>query len=323
MTRKIFILLSKVVCVLGVFIGLQHLIERKTHGFYLQRILCDDLFIQPHWDTAPLSCDEEGEVKELLDQPFTFLGSGSECLAFISQDKKTVIKFFKLDHFRPIYFLRGLFSEDHSENASTVSSIYTRLSPVPCGLDPLVKRVVGMREFRIGRTFNSLKLSYDHLKEETGLIYLHLNPTCIFHKKLTLYDPNGIAQQIDIDSTRFYIQKCATPLEKHLLSLKKNQKQKRAEQCIASLCDLIVKRCRKGFADRDPYNKNFGFIEDRAIEIDTGSFIPYSRMQEPRFYKQELLFILLGIKHWAKTHYPELLAYIDSLLEEEVGREAL
>ena len=320
MVKKNFIFLCKAVCVLAIFIGVQHLIERKTHGFYLQRILSEDLFIQPDWDIAALNQEEERVIKELLDQPFTFLGSGSECFAFLSQDEKTVIKFFKLDYFRPIYFLRGLFSENHRENAGTLSSIYTQLSPFCFGMDSLVKRVVGMREFRIGRTFKSLKLSYDHLKEETGLIYLHLNPTSLFHKKLTLYDPNGIAQEIDLDSTRFYIQKRATPLEKHLLALKENHEQKRAEQCLASLCNLIVQRCRKGFADRDPYNKNFGFIEDRAIEIDTGSFIPYLRMQEPRFYKQELLFIALGIKQWAKSHYPELLSPIDSLLAEEIGQ---
>jgi hypothetical protein len=301
------------------FIGLQQIVELKTHGFYLEKIISDDLITRPDWDIPALSCDEEKAILELLDQPFTFLGSGSECFAFLSQDKKTVIKFFKLDYLRPVYFFRGLFAEDHSKSAGTLSSIYPWLS-LPSPFDSLAKRVLGMREYRIARTFNSVKLSYDNLKEETGLIYLHLNPTSSFHKKLILYDPNGIAQEVDLDTARFYIQNCATPLEKHLLALKENQEQKRAEQCIASLCDLILKRCCKGFADRDPYNKNFGFIADRAIEIDTGSFIPNLHMKEPRFYKQELLFIGLGLKKWAKDHYPELLAHIDSLLIEEIER---
>jgi hypothetical protein len=319
MIKKTLIFLCKALCAVLLFIGLQQIIELKTRGFYLQKILSDDLALHPTWDIPALSCSEEKAVVELLDQPFTFLGSGSECFAFLSQDKKSVIKFFKLDYLRPIYFFRGLFTEDHSKNAGTLSSVYARLS-LPSSLDRLAKRILGMREYRIARTFNSVKLSYDNLKEETGLIYLHLNPTSSFHKKLILHDPNGIAQEVDLDTSRFYIQTYATPLEKHLLALKENQQQQRAEQCITSLCDLILKRCRKGFADRDPYNKNFGFIADRAIEIDTGSFIPHLQMKEARFYKQELLFIGLGLKKWAQDHYPALLAHIDSLLLEEIER---
>ncbi len=230
-----------------------------------------------------------------------------------------MIKFFKLDIFRPIYFFRGLFTEDHSEDAGKISSLCSHLSLENY---PIAKRVLGMREYRISRTFNSIKLSYDNLKEETGLIYLHLNPTHCFHKTITLYDPNGIAHQIDLDSTRFYLQKRAVPLEKHFLALKENQEHERAQKSIASLCNLIIDRCRKGFADRDPYNKNFGFIDDRAIEIDTGSFIPNPCMKEPRFYKQELFFITLELKKWAERNYPQLLPHIASEIALEMGRDA-
>lgn len=316
MAKRILIFFIKACCALALFLGLQALIELKTRGFGLQRILSSDLISKRDWEPPALSQEEQDAVACALDQPFTFLGAGSECFAFLSQDQTIVIKFFKLDRFRPIYFIRGLFSEDHRECFGTVSTNDLKL---PFGLNGALQRVLGMREYRIARTFNSLKLSYDHFKEETGMLYLHLNPTDSLQKTLLLYDPNGIAHQIDLDHVRFYLQKRAVPLEKHLLRLKETEQLDRAEQSIASLCDLILDRCRKGFADRDPYNKNFGFIGDRAIEIDTGSFIPNPQMQEPRFYKQELLFATLDLRKWAERQFPELLPLIDSSLEKAIA----
>lgn len=287
--------------ILSAFIGLQQLIELSTRGFYLQKILASDLITDSAWDSGR---QEESHILEICDQPFTFLGAGSECFAFLSQDQTTVIKFFKFDLFRPVYLFRGLFFENYSSYAGTISHLNY----------PLIQRVLGMREYRIGRTWNSLKLSYDHLKEETGLLYLHLNPSEHLHKKITLYDPNHIAHTIDLDTTRFYMQKRATPLAKHLLQLKEEKEHIRARACIASFCKLTLDRCQKGFADRDPYMKNFGFIGDRAVELDAGSFIPDERMKEARFYKQELLFTTLELKTWAAKHYPQLSSFIEQEL---------
>ena len=277
------------------FVGLQQLIELKTHGFSLERIYDKDLGFHPEWETTPP--DNEEEIAQRLAQPYTFLGAGSECFVFLSQDGKSVIKFFKLDTLRPVYLFRGLIAEDYSAYA-------------PESASSLRKRVAGMRAFRIQRTLNSCKCAYDHLKEETGLIYMHLNPTPIVQKTLTLYDACGIAHSVDLQAARFYLQERATVWEKHLLTLKKNKEEERAKKCVDSLCDLIYRRCQKGFADRDPLCKNFGFIGDRAVEIDIGSFTVCSAMKERRLYQRDLFFITLLFKQWAKEHYPELVPHI-------------
>jgi len=281
---------------IALFLGLQQLIEKKTHGFYLQKIFATD--IPSSWQTLPPDAD----VLKRLDQPYYFLGAGSECFAFFSADGKSVIKFFKLDKLRPVYLLRGLFIEDHSDWAEESSFSF-------------VKRVLGMRAFRIQRTFNSLKLSHDYLKEETGILYLHLNLQNIVDKKFTLYDPCGIAHTIDLNQTHFYIQESATSLTEHLLSLKEKGEWEEACRSIDSLCALIVQRAKKGFADRDPRIKNFGFIGQRALEIDTGSFIPAMQMKEPQSCRQELFYATRELDEWAQKNYPDLAIYLSLHLE--------
>jgi hypothetical protein len=182
----------------------------------------------------------------------------------------------------------------------------------------MVQRLLGIREFRIQRTFNSVKLAYDALKEETGLLYLHLNPTQDLHRKLVLCDGNGIRHEIDLDGARFFLQKCAVPLERHFTHLCHHHRDGDAQKSIDTLLTLILSRCKKGFADRDVFNKNLGFIGTQAIEIDTGSFYRDARMEEPWIYKQELFYATLELKSWFKKHYPQMVEYLEEKVSEEI-----
>ncbi len=303
----------KFIFAIGLFIGLQQLIEIKTHGFCLQKIQTSDLPFRAKWETAPLAENEEKQIADLLSEPFRMIGAGSECFAFVSEDGNTVIKFFKLDHARPVYLHRGIFSEDHSKLCGTLSD-----HPLTKSSFPWVKRWLGMREYRINRTFSSIKLAYDELKNETGLIYLHLNPTNHLQKELIIYDACGIRHKIDLDSSKFFLQKRAIPLEKHFSQLKEKQATYEAQKSIDSLIELLITRCKKGFADRDIVNRNFGYIGTQAIEIDSGSFLRNPRMKEPPAYKQEIFYATLELKIWLKKNYPEMVGYLEDRVNEQI-----
>ncbi len=308
----------KFIISIGLFVGLQQLIELKTHGFYLQKILATDLPYQARWETPALTSVEQSKIDELLSQPYRFIGAGSECFAFASDDGKAVIKFFKLDHARPVYLHRGIFFEDHSEFAATLSNHpLTRLCLPPL-FNQALRRFLGMREFRIDRTFSSLKLAFDALKEETGLIYLHLNPTERFHKSLTIYDSCGIAHQVDLDTTKFFMQKKAIPFERHFALLKQKGEHDLAKASIDSLIDMILDRCKKGFADRDIATKNFGYIGTQAIEIDCGSFLKKEKIADPWIYKQELFYATLRLKRYFAKRYPEMVEHLEKRVHDEV-----
>lgn len=314
--------LLKSLIALGLFIGLQQLIELKTRGFCLQKIQADDLPFQTRWETAPLSLAQEGEIDALLSQPYTLIGSGSECFAFASADGKAVIKFFKLDHARPVYFQKGLFLEDHSALAGTLSDHPLTKVTLPSVMQKWMKRFLGIREFRIQRTFSSIKLAYDALQEETGLLYLHLNPTSHLGKTLALYDASGIRHEIDLDTARFFLQKRAVPLEKHLAKLKRQNADELAKASIDSLIHMILSRCKKGYSDRDILNRNLGFIGTQAIEIDSGSFQKNPRMQESWIYKQEIFYATLELKSWLKKNYPEMVGYLEQKVTEQIHEPA-
>ena len=318
MIKKITIVFFKIFLSIALFIGLQQLIELKTRGFCLQKIQADDLVNQEEWKTPLLSCAEELQIKTLLSQPYYLIGSGSECFAFKSEDGKAVIKFFKLDQMRPVYLNKGIFAEDHSAFAGTLSNHLLIQWTLPNPFQYWLKRFLGIREFRIQRTFNSIKLAYNELKEETGLLYLHLNSTDYLHQILTLCDGNGIRHEIDLDSARFYLQKSVIPFERHLTRLHKENKLNEAKASIDSLLELILIRCKKGFADRDVFPKNFGFINNQAIEIDTGSFHKDSQMQKESAYKKELFYASLELKRWLKKNYPELVSYLETIVSEEI-----
>lgn len=175
-----------------------------------------------------------------------------------------------------------------------------------------------MREFRIQRTFDSIRLAFGELKEETGLIYLHLNPTEHLQRQLMIYDACGIRHQIDLDSAKFFLQKCALPLERHFSQLKEKKADAEAKKSIDSLIELLITRCKKGFADRDIVNRNFGYIQTQAIEIDSGSFLRNERMHDPLVYKQEIFYATLELKDWLKKNYPEMADYLEDRVNEEI-----
>ncbi len=319
--KKTLTFALKAALALSLYVGVEQLVELQTRGFHLQKIIATDLVYNPEWENTPVSLEQKGEIEKLLAQRYRFLGAGSECFAFASEDGEVVIKFFKLDIFRPLYFHRGLLLDDHSQQAGTLSNhpwLQTRWSEP---WETAKRRIFGMREFRIQRSLSSIHLAHSALKEETGLLYLHLNPSLAsqeFQQKLTIVDPSGIEHQIDLNQTRFFLQRKALPTEKHFSRLRDSGDIQQARASIDSLLQMIRQRCQKGFADRDVLDRNFGFIGPHAIEIDSGSFVSNPEMKKSRSSKLELYFATRELREWLEENYSELLPYLESKIDEEI-----
>ncbi len=236
------------------------------------------------------------EIDSLLNQSFRFLGRGGTSFVFLGEDGTTVLKLFKHQHLlqkSPLFriALPGI------TDALRINKILSKQ-----------KRHAHKHQSFF---FNSCRLAYDALKEETGLIYLCLQPNPHFAQPITLIDAWGFAHHIDFSQTEFAIQQKADLLFPHLENLVKTGRKEEIKLAIDALLQQIRCRCRKGIGDRDPNLLiNFGFIEGKAIEFDLGSFYANPALKNPLAEARELFFTTHALQAWLEKHSPELLDYL-------------
>lgn len=263
--------------------------EKQTDGFAVSKI-ASHLSFNPKWAVA----QNEEEAKAILDQKFYYLSKGAQCYVFESMDHKYVIKFFrqKLFYLSPLSYL---FPKEIQEKK-------------------LLKKQAALE-----KDFQSYCLAHEELKEETGLIFLHLNKSHTFPHPLTIVDKLGIEHQIDLNEHEFFIQKKALLIPEKIDIEMKQGNIEGAKRTIQSLFTLIKGRIEKKITDSDAnLKKNFGYLEGKAIQIDIGRF------SKGEFSKIRALNSLHkrkeDLQYWINEHYPELSTYFDAefkrILEE-------
>jgi hypothetical protein len=283
------------------FFFVERFCHKQTEGFRPHKVASSFAF-DPRWESAaPHSPAEKEQILRLLDQRYTFLGRGGQCYAFESADGTSVLKLFKAHHMRPYPWLDKL--------------------PLPPFLSQLRSKLNLARQKRLEVIFGSCALAFNEFREETGLLFIHLNKTTHLKKQLTVVDKLGIAHTLDLDQTEFALQKKAELTLPTLSRLIKENQLQRAKACIDSLLKLIVTRSQKGIADRDPIIKrNFGFINDQAVEIDIGSYSKNDDLKKPYATSRELFFQTHKLKTWLKKHHPELLDYTYQKIDEMLNQ---
>lgn len=189
-------------------------------------------------------------LDQLLTQKFTYLGRGTQSYVFLSEDQKYVIKFIKMNHLTPHLWLKYL--------------------PLPF-LDKLRYKKVYQREQRLNQVFDTLHYSYRELKDETGLLFIHINRTKNWNKQVTLIGKKGETFILPLDDVPFIIQEKAELFYSRLFHLIETNDTEGAKSCLRSLLNLIWKRGCKGLIDQDrSISNNFGFVNDKPIQLDIG-----------------------------------------------------
>ncbi len=162
-----------------------------------------------------------------LQQKFYLRDQGGQSYVFVSADENYVLKFFK-DMPRPWLALASY-----------------------------QKKKLG----KLKRTLNGYQLAFNHLREDTGLLSLHLSPTAS-PLLTTLVDRLGIEHAIDLSSTYFVLQRKAAPLPDF------------SAATVSQISRLVKKRASAHIADHDPrLQANLGWIDNRPIFIDPGRFV--------------------------------------------------
>ena len=250
--KKVSLITLKVFLALALLRGVERFCHAQTEGFAMGKILPMHP-PRPSTPSAALSEEDRLEIQAILSQPFYFLSKGGQSFAFLSEDRKVVLKFLKKNHVRMWEFLNSF--------------------TLPFFLDAYRQKILRDTRHKSPFFLRSCEICYEDFKEGTGLIYLHMQKTDYFPKKLRIIDKLNIAHEVDMDFIEFALQRKAELVQPVLKKMIQQNDLSGAKECLTSLLELIVERCQKGIHDRDPNMKtNFGFIGHKAITIDIGSF---------------------------------------------------
>lgn len=275
--KKILIVVLFPLLLLGV--GLKFCLTPS--GFTVSKI-SSHLAFEKSWEIPSLGEIERQKIEKLLSQPFSFLGAGAQSYAFVSDDGSVVLKFFRMKNFLPKPW--------HGK----------------------AKREKRMA--RLKRVLGAYKLGYEKLKEESGLLVVHLNRSEDLRKKVQLTDRTGKQHFVDLDSTVFIVQKKAELLYDYLA------KSKDQKSALISLFRLILSREQKGIVDEDRgVRNNFGFVNGKVMQIDIGRIAP--RENATRDAQVELARVAAKVRAWAEQNQQEVVALLDQALAETMNSE--
>jgi glycosyltransferase involved in cell wall biosynthesis len=274
----------------ALFYGAANFCNAQTDGFSVARIH-SDLPYNPAWESTSLDPLQQMGLNTALNQTFYYLGCGGQCFAFVSKDGQYVIKFFKHKFRKPFsYFL------------------CTNL-PEPFEKKRLKKYHKAL--CKLNRDFNSYKLAYEELPEETGLLYIHLNKGKTL-PSVTIVDKLGIAHKIALSEVEFVVQKRAQLAYSYIEELMDQGDTARARIALRSIVQIIASRCQKGIFDEDArIHRNFGFIDSKPIFIDVGRFTRDPTRKDPVVYIKDIENITVRFRDWLMQTHPELVKTLD------------
>lgn len=264
--------------------GLVRAYYRLTDDFRLANMTYE-IPHHPEWEIPSLTKADEENLDQALSQSYHYLGKGAQSYVFSSEDGKYVLKFFKFKHLKPSLF-------------------YSLLPPV-YPFKTYVAKEEARKERKLNSVFIGYRLSYDHHKNETGLVFIHLNKTDDLHRSVVVKDKLGFAHTIDLDSTVFLVQEKGETLRTVMNTLLSKKQVGLAKQRIRQVFDLYVSEYNKGIYDRDHgVMHNVGFVGGKPIHLDVGKMTQDERLKERRIYAEDLRLIYAKIDLWVRTHYP-------------------
>lgn len=262
----------------------------------------------PGWEIPPLKASETRRIKNILNQPFTYLGKGAQSYVFASEDKQHVIKFFKFKHIKPKWWMEAFAS------VPFLKTFYHRQS--------------AKKKRQLNGVFFGYKLAYDVHQEETGIVFLHLNKTTDWNQQVTILDKIRRKHVLPLDPTVFIIQKNAKVTRQEMQEALDNGNLPLAKKRISQIFDLYLKEYAKGIYDRDHgVLHNTGFFGDQPVHLDVGKLSKDLNMKKPQVHRADLEKIRRKFELWLKDQYPkesqELAAFMEEKFTEIFGENAI
>ena len=221
----------------------------------------------PNWEEQQSLSKEE--LESIFSSEFTYLDRGAQAFVFASKDDKYVLKLFRYD--------RAL-TQKKGKAKNTKEKINT--------------------------LFNACILAFREAKEETGVLFIHINTGKGNLPAISLRGPLGQKVKLPLDKYRFVIQKKVESFEKTLFDA---ARKGILNERIDSFLQMLNTRINKGISNLDPsLSKNFGFLDGRAVELDFGN---YSKQLSSK--EKELKRYTSRLRKWLVDNAPEAVSYLD------------
>lgn len=279
-----------------ILLGIGLLVCSNPHGFTVHKI-ASPLTYDEQWEIEGLDLDQEHDLIEAaFSQPFYYWGTDVYWYGFISEDHKYLLKFFKMHKLLP----------------------KTGWLSMPLALFEGYRfNQVDKKKEILKEIFSSVKASYESFKDQTAVIYVHLNKTRRLRKKVELIDQFGKHLFVDLDSKEFILDRKAEHLYTYLVGLYDAHEDKEVRQALSSLFSVIVGRCAKGYGERDHHMAaHYGFIEGKPVLFDADRLVVEETLQYPHHYEREVEILGKEITAWMEKYYPKMVPIVEEELDK-------
>jgi hypothetical protein len=235
------------------------------------------------------SPDEQlkNQAAVILRQRFSYLGCGTQVTAYESADHRYVIKFFN--------------------PRNTIKESWFHKTSRLCRMSSLkwIAKTYGGKKERLHKFFERYRLAFQDIRNEAGLVYLHLDQSTVLSQKLEVVDKEGRTHQLDLNVCPFVLQKKVELTLTHLDKLMGKGDVEGAKEAVRQIYALFLSRAKKGYTDKlQTLDKNYGFAEGRAVQLDVGRIC-----KKNLNLKAEMERIMVNIK-------PQLPSSLASVLQE-------
>jgi len=218
---------------------------------------------------------------------FSYLGRGKQAFAFVSGDY--VLKLFDTKHLNTPWYAQipGLFSARKARSLQR-----QKIFP------------------------ESYQLAFDFVREETGLLCVHMGTSANRLPSVELIDKASRHFTIDLNRVAFVLQKRGhgTLLGK-LSEVKHNSEQLRL--VLDEYLALHAKRIALSIADYDrDIRANYAWGDKGLLYIDPARFYSEPKLQNPARLKHEWWSCTYRLRKWLVKQVPEQVAWFDGEVEK-------
>jgi len=211
---------------------------------------------------------------------FHYLDKGRQAFAFESEDGKYVLKFFK--SLKMAWYMDFPFLEKNKRRLQEKIRIYPE----------------------------SYYLAFDQMREETGLLAVHLGASEEKYPVITLIDKASGTHQVDLNQVPFILQKKGNG--PFLTGLEQNR-----TEILDQFFAMHRKRIALCIADHDrDIRRNYCWDGKELLYIDPARFYYDLELQDPKRALAEWKKVTYPLRKWLKAHAPDEVALIDKRVND-------